>query len=133
RLAGLPNASVQQLRAQAERIPDLQGRDPGNLEGMVVLTGAARPLAAFAKPVSRAGYARFAEVTGREPALCRERMSLLRVVARRDWTQPGFEQGDGDPVVCVSWQDAEAYAQWLGRRDGHRYRLPTTAEVARLP
>src|SRR5690606_3759902 len=51
RLAGLPNASVQQLRAQAERIPDLQGRDPGNLEGMVVLTGAARPLAAFAKPV----------------------------------------------------------------------------------
>ncbi|WP_187471166.1 bifunctional serine/threonine-protein kinase/formylglycine-generating enzyme family protein [Luteimonas viscosa] len=132
RLVGLPNASVQQLLAQAERIPDLQGRDPGNLDGMVVLEGATRPLAAFASPVSRAGYARFAEVTGREPALCRERISLLRVFDRRDWTEPGFEQGDGDPVVCVSWQDAEAYAQWLGNRDGYRYRLPTTSEAASL-
>ncbi|WP_238346162.1 bifunctional serine/threonine-protein kinase/formylglycine-generating enzyme family protein [Luteimonas saliphila] len=132
RVAGLPDATVQQLRAQAERIPDLQGRDPGNLDGMVVLDGATRPLAAFVSPVSRAGYARFAEVTGREPALCRERISLLRVLDRRDWTTPGFEQGGGDPVVCVSWKDAEAYAQWLGQRDGYRYRLPTTAEAASL-
>ena len=100
---------------------------------MVVLEGGTGPVAAFARPVSRAEYARFAEVNGREPALCRERISLLRMVDPRNWQTPGFEQGDRDPVVCVSWQDAEAYTQWRGRRDGQRYRLATTAEGARLP
>jgi len=133
RLAGLPAAAIERLRAQAARIPDLRGRNVGNLEGMLVLEGGARPLAAFARPVSRADYARFAEVNGRPAALCRERISVLRVLSPRDWQAPGFEQSDGDPVVCVSWQDAEAYAQWLGRRDGHRYRLATATEAARLP
>ncbi|MCO6413798.1 MAG: SUMF1/EgtB/PvdO family nonheme iron enzyme [Thiogranum sp.] len=32
------------------------------------------------------------------------------------------------PVVNVSWQDATAYAQWLSRQTGQRYRLPTEAE-----
>ncbi|MDH5835676.1 protein kinase domain-containing protein [Luteimonas kalidii] len=131
--AGLPDATVRQLRARAERLPDLQGRDPGNLDGMKVLEGTARPLAAYLRPVTRSEYARFAETTGREPSLCRERASLLRMVSPRDWTRPGFDQGDGDPVVCVSVADVEAYAQWFGRRDGHRYRLPTAAEAAGLP
>jgi len=132
RVAGLPSAAVQRLQAQAGRIPDLGGRDAGNLEGMLVLDGGARPIAAFVRPVSRAEYARFAEVNGREPALCRERISLLRMLDPRNWQTPGFEQDDRDPVVCVSWQDAEAYTQWRGRRDGHRYRLATAAEGARL-
>ena len=132
-LAGLPEAAQRRLRAQAERIPDLGGRDAGNLEGMVVLEGGPNPVAAFLRPVSRAEYARFAEVNGREPALCRERISVLRVIDPRTWQAPGFEQGDDEPVVCVSWQDAEAYAQWRGRRDGYRYRLATRAEAGRLP
>ena len=133
RLAEVPAATVQRLQAVAARVPDLGGRPAGNLEGMVVLEGGDHPVAAFARPVSRAEYARFAEVNGREPALCRERISLLRVMNPRDWQAPGFDQDDGDPVVCVSWRDAEAYAQWRGRRDGHRYRLATAAEGARLP
>ena len=32
------------------------------------------------------------------------------------------------PVVHVAYADAEAYAVWLGRRSGHRYRLPSEAE-----
>lgn len=131
--AGVPEDTVRQLRARAERLPDLQGRDPGNLDGMKVLEGTARPLAAYLKPVTRGDYARFTEATGREPTLCRERASLLRMVSPRDWSRPGFEQGDGDPVVCVSVADVEAYAQWFGRRDGHRYRLPTATEAAGLP
>ncbi|MGJ4803962.1 bifunctional serine/threonine-protein kinase/formylglycine-generating enzyme family protein [Luteimonas sp. SDU82] len=132
RQADLPAATVQRLQARASAVPDLGGRGAGDLEGMVVLEGGERPVAAFTRPVSRAEYARFAEVNGREPALCRERISLLRVLDPRNWQTPGFEQGDRDPVVCVSWRDAEAYAQWRGRRDGHRYRLATAAEGARL-
>jgi type II secretory pathway predicted ATPase ExeA len=32
------------------------------------------------------------------------------------------------PVINVSWEDAEAYAKWLSKATGKRYRLPTEAE-----
>ncbi|WP_213909856.1 formylglycine-generating enzyme family protein, partial [Stutzerimonas nitrititolerans] len=32
------------------------------------------------------------------------------------------------PAVGLSWQDANAYAAWLSRRSGHRYRLPQHGE-----
>lgn len=81
------------------------------------------------RPVSRAEYARFANSTGRGTTLCRERVSLLRVLSPKDWKQPGFKQGESDPVVCVSLSDAEAYARWYGQQTGRRYRLPTAMEA----
>ncbi|GAB2516081.1 serine/threonine-protein kinase [Lysobacter humi (ex Lee et al. 2017)] len=83
--------------------------------------------------VTRGEFERFVEATRRAPALCRERASLLRVFAPRSWKSPGFQQSGGDAVVCVSYQDAEAYAQWLGQQTGERYRLPTEAESSRMP
>ena len=44
------------------------------------------------------------------------------------WRSPGLTQADSHPVLCVSWNDARAYAQWLSRKTGKRYRLPTEAE-----
>ncbi|MFM7584039.1 MAG: SUMF1/EgtB/PvdO family nonheme iron enzyme, partial [Caldilinea sp.] len=35
---------------------------------------------------------------------------------------------DDQPVVCVSWYEAEAYTRWLSEETGERYRLPTEAE-----
>ena len=46
----------------------------------------------------------------------------------RHWRDPGFPQTDTHPVVCVSWNDAVAYAEWLSRRTGQTYRLPSEAE-----
>ncbi|MBL8253728.1 MAG: SUMF1/EgtB/PvdO family nonheme iron enzyme, partial [Candidatus Competibacter sp.] len=46
----------------------------------------------------------------------------------RNWRNPGFPQTDAHPVVCVSWNDAVVYAEWLSRRTGQTYRLPTEAE-----
>ncbi len=40
----------------------------------------------------------------------------------------GEPAGDDLPVIHVSWRDADAYAQWLARRTGRSYRLPTEAE-----
>ena len=44
------------------------------------------------------------------------------------WKNPGFEQDDSHPVVGVSWADTKAFCQWLSKKDGVRYRLPTEAE-----
>jgi formylglycine-generating enzyme required for sulfatase activity len=52
------------------------------------------------------------------------------------WQNPGFRQTDRDPVVCVSWQDAQAYVAWLNgtaRRsaapaNNGPYRLPSESE-----
>jgi sulfatase modifying factor 1 len=43
----------------------------------------------------------------------------------RDW---GLAQGDEEPVVNVSHNDAVAFCDWLSKKDGRQYRLPTEAE-----
>jgi formylglycine-generating enzyme required for sulfatase activity len=44
------------------------------------------------------------------------------------WRDAGFPQDDDHPVVCVTWDDAQAYVRWLSQRAGHSYRLLTEAE-----
>ena len=46
----------------------------------------------------------------------------------RSWRFPGFAQSGREPVTCVRWADAEAYARWLSRKTGQAYRLPSEAE-----
>ena len=46
-----------------------------------------------------------------------------------NWRNPGFDQDDSHPVVCVNWHDADAYTKWLADRTGRPYRLPTEAEA----
>jgi formylglycine-generating enzyme required for sulfatase activity len=41
---------------------------------------------------------------------------------------PGFPQTDRSPVVCVSWEDACAYANWVAEITGKSYRLLSEAE-----
>ena len=45
---------------------------------------------------------------------------------RSDYT--GATASDNQPVIHVSWNDANAYARWLATRTGKRYRLPSEAE-----
>jgi formylglycine-generating enzyme required for sulfatase activity len=45
-----------------------------------------------------------------------------------NWRTPGFRQDDDHPVVCISWNDAVAYARWLALKNNRPYRLPTEAE-----
>jgi formylglycine-generating enzyme required for sulfatase activity len=44
------------------------------------------------------------------------------------WRDPGFAQDDSHPVVCVNWDDAQAYVAWLTESSGAAYRLPSEAE-----
>lgn len=46
----------------------------------------------------------------------------------RTWDDPGFRQSLRHPVVCLSWDEANAYAAWLSRKTGKTYRLLSEAE-----
>ncbi|MFC5568455.1 bifunctional serine/threonine-protein kinase/formylglycine-generating enzyme family protein [Lysobacter yangpyeongensis] len=118
------------LAARAAKIPKMGAVLPG---GGVLHAGAEGAVAIRRSPVTRADYVRFVEATKRTPTLCRERASLLRVLAPRDWRTPGFAQTETEPVVCVSLQDAEAYANWYSQQTGQHWRLPTLAEASETP
>jgi formylglycine-generating enzyme required for sulfatase activity len=45
-----------------------------------------------------------------------------------NWRELGHAQDDKHPVACINWNDAQAYAKWLSRTTGKKYRLPTEAE-----
>ena len=46
----------------------------------------------------------------------------------KSWRNTGFSQDDAHPAVCVSWEDANAYARWLSQITGKNYRLLSEAE-----
>jgi formylglycine-generating enzyme required for sulfatase activity/uncharacterized caspase-like protein len=46
----------------------------------------------------------------------------------RSWRSPGFAQEGSHPVVCVSWDAAKAYVDWLAKKTGRPYRLLSEAE-----
>lgn len=48
----------------------------------------------------------------------------------RNWRSTGFDQDEHHPVVCVSWNDAQAYIDWLNENTSGGYRLPGEAEWA---
>lgn len=126
---GLPPKTGADLSRRAQNLPRVGGTLP---DGSVVHASTSGAVAVDSQPVSRAEYARFAKASNRPPALCRERVSLLRVIAPRDWQSPGFYQSESEPVVCVSLQDAEAYAYWYSRHTGQHWRLPTLEEARRV-
>jgi hypothetical protein len=130
---GLDPATIAALGKRAQAVPQAGDTLRNDLGGMRLVRAGDRMIAVARSEVSRADYARFASATGRPASLCRERASLLRIVAPRSWKAPGFEQSPQQPVVCVSANDAEAYAHWLAQRSGQRYRLPTSAEARALP
>ena len=80
--------------------------------------------------VTRDEYAQFVAETNRPyPDSCDTlNASGTFIATNGNWHSPGFPQTGRDPVVCVSWDDAQTYVAWLSAKTGHVYRLPTEAE-----
>ena len=83
------------------------------------------------KPVHRVWVDRF--LLGRFPATNREYALYIEENGAREppfWREEMFSDPD-KPVVGVSWHDAVAYCDWLCKRTGKPFRLPTEAEWER--
>lgn len=65
--------------------------------------------------VTVAQYERFWKDSGRE-----DRGVLLE--------KPTFNQGPDHPAVMVTWDDAQAFCEWLSKKTGREVRLPTEAQ-----
>jgi formylglycine-generating enzyme required for sulfatase activity len=85
-------------------------------------------LARFA--VTRGEFAAFVAETGYRPHDgCNVHHGEQWVYDKqRSWRDPGFEQTDQHPVVCVDYEATQRYVQWLSRKTGRTYRLPSEAE-----
>jgi formylglycine-generating enzyme required for sulfatase activity len=44
------------------------------------------------------------------------------------WQRYSTYKRDDEPVVIVSWNDAQAFCEWLGHKEHRAYRLPSEAE-----
>lgn len=83
----------------------------------------------FRKFVEDTGYKTDAEKDGQGGVgYNAEKNELEGRKPQYSWQNTGFAQGDEHPVVNVSWNDAVAFCEWLSRKEGKKYRLPTEAE-----
>jgi len=107
-------------------------RDPhGPLLVYVPAAGGTPAFAIAQVEVTRADYAAFARATGRPAAKCLEAHNPFSRLRHLTWQAPGFAQGGDHPVVCVSWDDAAAYATWLSKTTGQHYQLVSNEQWLR--
>lgn len=74
-----------------------------------------------------AHYKLDSERTGRENWGYNDENRLVRSRGFTPWT-PGWPINFNHPVVYVSFNDATAFCEWLSKKEGENYRLPTEAE-----
>jgi formylglycine-generating enzyme len=86
------------------------------------------PLAMSTNAVTVDEFGQFIAATGRDMQGCDTYNGEWKLRPKSSWKSPGFMQTGTHPVTCASWNDAEAYAQWLTATTGHRYRLPSASE-----
>lgn len=80
--------------------------------------------------VTRAQFAQFVAATGHDVgnSCSTSEGGAMQQRTGRSWRNPGYGQTDADPVVCVSWEDAQVYALWLSQLTGQAYSLPSEAQ-----
>lgn len=84
--------------------------------------------------ITVAEYRTFIEQTGYEeqsPCLVMGEGGSWYQNEDASWAEPGFKQEDDHPVVCVSWQGAKAYIDWLNAKIGSsspQFRLLSESE-----
>ena len=107
--------------------PSEEGRQ--DYEGPVHRVSIPARFAVGVYEVTRGEFGRFVSSTGRSMGNeCWYWKDEWKEGSGRSWLSPGFSQTDLHPAVCVSWDDARAYVDWLSRETGEAYRLLSESE-----
>lgn len=75
-------------------------------------------------------FRKFIEATGYEgPKTSRQKMDgWFLMWTKGNWETNRFNTSEFQPVVCIDWRTANAYANWQAEETGRPYRLPSEAE-----
>jgi formylglycine-generating enzyme required for sulfatase activity len=109
-----------------------EGGEPERYEGKPheVRIGYAFAVGRF--EVTNGQYAAFVKATGRKPAMgCNAlKDKTYAPLPGTSWADPGYGRPirDDEPVACLRWNDASAYAAWLAGKTGKKYRLLSESE-----
>lgn len=124
-LVVIPSGSFTMGSDRTERMRANEVRPEGPVRKVTI----AKPFAIGKFEVTNRQFAAFVAATGyAAPASCQ--IAGTKDTPGKTWREPDYGRppADDEPVVCVSWLDARAYAAWLSKISGHTYRLPTEAE-----
>jgi len=84
-------------------------------------------LGQFMTFLRKTGYKIDAERDGKPMTGYGKNGEIIESIVFRPWA-PGCKVEQDNPVGYVSWNDAVAFCDWLSRKEGKKYRLPTEAE-----
>lgn len=84
-------------------------------------------VAQFRKFVEETGYVTDAEEE-KGGQIYNERDRRFEQKAGSSWKNPGWTVTPDEPVVMVSWNDAQAFVEWLAAKEKLPYKLPTEAQ-----
>lgn len=87
-----------------------------------------RSIAASQHEVTVGEFAQFVAATHRNVGGCWTYDGAWRLDSAASWKNAIEGQTALHPASCVSWDDANAYTQWLSQQTGQPYRLPSAAE-----
>ena len=135
-MVDIPGGTFQMGSPESEkdRDPDDEGQHLVKVEGFK-LGKTEVTVGAFRRFVEATGYKTDAErnAGGKKGCWAYDQSDKDKQWEYRDWAswrKPNLHQGNKDqhPVSCVSWNDAQAYIEWLNKNTAGGYRLPTEAE-----
>ena len=134
-LAASAQAQVRELK-DCDQCPTVVVIAPGKIERSDTSVGPQfpvelkRPFAMGKYEVTLGQFRAYVAETGAKLAGCTQWRDLGpkdNPAAAWDNAFP-TKQSENDPVVCVSWDDVDAYVEWLRKKTGEPYRLATEGE-----